>query len=169
MSMKSVLAVAALTMASVSTSWAAGGALTFVPNVTPPSSTASFSATVNGTFNDTWMFNVAPPGASLGTSITNISFGLTGGISSFAGTLASTPLNFGSSSFGPVVLNVLAGFTGTLTPGAYTLTVSGNAGSGASYGGNVVLTPVPEPETYALMLAGLGAVGFVASRRRPRV
>jgi len=26
--------------------------------------------------------------------------------------------------------------------------------------------PVPEPETYALMLAGLAAVGFVASRRR---
>jgi hypothetical protein len=28
------------------------------------------------------------------------------------------------------------------------------------------VTPVPEPETYALMLAGLGAVGFVARRRR---
>jgi hypothetical protein len=28
------------------------------------------------------------------------------------------------------------------------------------------LQPVPEPETYALMLAGLGVVGWVASRRR---
>lgn len=35
---------------------------------------------------------------------------------------------------------------------------------------NVALTigvsPVPEPETYAMMLAGLGAIGFLASRRR---
>lgn len=29
-----------------------------------------------------------------------------------------------------------------------------------------VTTPVPEPETYALLLAGLGAVAFVARRRR---
>jgi hypothetical protein len=29
-----------------------------------------------------------------------------------------------------------------------------------------VTTPIPEPETYALMLAGLGAIGFVARRRK---
>lgn len=31
---------------------------------------------------------------------------------------------------------------------------------------NFGVAPVPEPETYALMLAGLGAIGFVARRRR---
>jgi PEP-CTERM motif len=30
-----------------------------------------------------------------------------------------------------------------------------------------VTTPVPEPGTYALMLAGLGVIGFVMRRRRP--
>lgn len=30
----------------------------------------------------------------------------------------------------------------------------------------IIFTPVPEPGTYALMFAGLAAVGFVASRRR---
>ena len=39
--------------------------------------------------------------------------------------------------------------------------ISANAATG-------VFAPIPEPETYALMLAGLGALGFVARRRRGR-
>ena len=30
----------------------------------------------------------------------------------------------------------------------------------------MIYAPVPEPETYSLMLAGLAAIGFVARRRR---
>jgi hypothetical protein len=44
-------------------------------------------------------------------------------------------------------------------------------GSGASDGfeeWSAVTAAVPEPETYALMLAGFGALGFVARRRRPQ-
>lgn len=40
--------------------------------------------------------------------------------------------------------------------------VSANAATGVF----APVGPVPEPETYALMLAGLGALGFVARRRR---
>jgi hypothetical protein len=31
---------------------------------------------------------------------------------------------------------------------------------------NFSITPIPEPETYALMLAGLAALGFVSKRRK---
>jgi PEP-CTERM motif len=40
------------------------------------------------------------------------------------------------------------------------------AGQTVSIGYSYVFALVPEPETYALMLAGLAAVGFVAARRR---
>ena len=33
-----------------------------------------------------------------------------------------------------------------------------------SDGGTVMLAPVPEPETYGVLLAGLGVVGFLARR-----
>jgi hypothetical protein len=39
-------------------------------------------------------------------------------------------------------------------------------GNGGSLGAVSLTAPVPEPETCALMLAGRGAVGFVAQRRR---
>lgn len=47
------------------------------------------------------------------------------------------------------------------------LTVKGDRlGAGSNFQGSLVMNPVPEPETYALMLAGLAAVGFVARRRQ---
>lgn len=56
--------------------------------------------------------------------------------------------------------------------GGNTQTISG-ASLSSSFVANVTgagteifLAPIPEPETYALMLAGLGALGFVARRRR---
>jgi hypothetical protein len=54
--------------------------------------------------------------------------------------------------------------------GAYSLVISGiNSPGQASYSGNLSISvaAIPEPETYALMLAGLGLVGFMSKRRRP--
>ena len=45
-----------------------------------------------------------------------------------------------------------------------------DAGTANTYGGSLdnvsLVAAVPEPETYALMLAGLGAVGFMSRRRK---
>jgi hypothetical protein len=44
--------------------------------------------------------------------------------------------------------------------------VGSKTGAGANFSGSLILTPVPEPETYAMMLAGLAAFGFLARRRQ---
>jgi hypothetical protein len=72
----------------------------------------------------------------------------------------------GSSSWGPYsatapspggtwnYMQIVSRFT--LTPYKDVATISGTAS----------ITPIPEPESYAMLLAGLGMVGFMARRRR---
>ena len=107
---------------------------------------------------DFYMFTIAGPGTvsgsifSSGYAISAVTL-----IDSANVTIASdiTPSSF---SFGG------------LTAGSFKLSFLGmnSTPDSSFYGGSVgaVTTPVPEPETYALMLAGLGVIGFMASRRR---
>jgi hypothetical protein len=50
----------------------------------------------------------------------------------------------------------------------YALNVIGTVSSltGGSYNGSITVTPVPEPQTWAMMLGGLGLIGFMSFRRR---
>lgn len=52
--------------------------------------------------------------------------------------------------------------------GNYYLRVSGSlvSATSGSFGGSMMLTPVPEPETYGMLLAGLGVVGMLVRRRK---
>lgn len=71
----------------------------------------------------------------------------------FNGNSTLLPLNVGS-----IGLNM----TGQVFTFAY-----GGAKADQFYLAAMTATPVPEPEAWALMLAGLGAVGFVLRRRSP--
>ena len=99
------------------------------------------------------------------------SYFVMGGISSAKFTISSvmldsTPWTLTSGGANSLDLGTVA--IGPMT--SFVLTVTGMRDApGSNFSGQLVLTPVPEPETYALMLAGLGVVGFVAARRRPRV
>lgn len=163
MKIKSVIATAVLAAAGITNSIAA------VPTLNP---SASFSNTVSGLFTDTWTFNLGSA-STVAASLSNVEVSMGsfsfGKISNFSALLNGvTIFNLGtfSSSTPPVTIKtqILSG-SATLPAGNFTLQVSGNAGTGASYGGAIVAAPVPEPETYGMMLVGLGLMGAVARRR----
>lgn len=86
-------------------------------------------------------------------------------------TVGSTPeVSFYDGVF--LGLSYSAGTTGdgfTFTPGYSTsgdAFVSYDTPAGSSGAGSVIYAPVPEPETYAMLLAGLGLLGMMGRRRK---
>jgi hypothetical protein len=81
--------------------------------------------------------------------------------------------NGGGSMFGHTLSTF--GLGGTLPSGTWSVFVNGTSGQyqgGVSYSlpatSVPVAAPVPEPESYAMMLAGLGALGMLGRRRKAK-
>lgn len=153
---------AALAAASVSAFAVGPGPLGTIDN-TP---IAISNLPLSGIFQDVYSFTLADPGALSGNAVA-INFG--------GYNILGLTVTLQDASFAVVGSDASPadGFTFSgLAAGSYALNVLGYAegASGGFYAGGVIAetAPVPEPETYALMLAGLGLVGFVASRRKLR-
>jgi len=125
------------------------------------------NAGVVGAFTDTFAFTLTEGNffAALATSAVS-------SISSFtdisvSGTTGTTGNIFGIFSFATISGEALGQTTEVfLDAGSYNLMVSGVASaSSTGYTLNTV-TAVPEPSSIALMLGGLGLVGFMAARRK---
>jgi hypothetical protein len=144
-------------------------------NLTPGPVSGEFSGAFgdthswSGAFTDVFTFS-PPVGSSLvGGSLVTFDFPMT----------ASHDINFVSADLNGIAFTLSpngtfeTGTVSGVTSGTLVLTVHGIAGGtldrtpiDASYSGTINVDPVPEPATVSMLLAGIGALGFIARRRR---
>lgn len=90
---------------------------------------------------------------------------VSGSVESVFGNVSFSNLSIGGTT---VSLSPTSSFSfEDLAAGDYTMVVSGSAGRFLyAWGGTVMAQPVPEVQTFAMLLAGLGVMGALAVRRR---
>ncbi|MEY3252281.1 MAG: hypothetical protein RL227_1254 [Pseudomonadota bacterium] len=172
MKLKQLAMAAVIAVGSVSTAYAQDitQSIALVPN-----------ATVAGAFSAGWGATHQLAGAFTDTfTLTGATGGLFESVLANIGSMASSNFDFTSVSINGNAFTIsdagpvhLASFALGEVSGPLQLVVSGIAGDGlsqgtgiaASYGAMANVSPVPELETLAMMLAGLGVVGTAGRRR----
>jgi hypothetical protein len=172
---KSLIAAVVLATASLGSSAIMAAVITTPPQALNLVGTSAFFGDsfnidhMNDTFADHFTFSVSGLPADFDAIVSSISrTAQTGlditGLSLFTGGGTQVATGGVLQSGG---IDVWTMTSNLLPVGDYYIQVSGKmmSATSGSFGGAVMLAPVPEPAAYGMMLAGLGLVGFMARRR----
>jgi hypothetical protein len=123
-----------------------------------------------GLFEDIYLFTLPSGNNVFSTAVTNnltSVLGITGGEVSLYQTVAAVDTLVGAYAFNDSTGSISYSF-GALAGGSYhyAVTGTGTGSSGGFYTLSSAISAVPEPKTLALMLGGIGVIGFLAKRRR---
>ncbi len=173
---KHAVALAALSTAAMGAN-AANTTLGVLATGTAPNLFAGFAPL--GDFTDNWVFSL-PANAGSGYTVANFApagLGATFNTVFASMSLFSNPDGalFSGDEVGIHTVTALNTSSlklnwSTLATGNYYLKVVGetNGSQGGLYSLGITVTPVPEPESYAMLLAGLGVMGAIAVRRKSK-
>jgi hypothetical protein len=125
-------------------------------------SASSVKYAAGAVIDDLWTFHIDVPSSTSFGAQQTFSVAV-GAIKDFAGELV------GYGSFGPAVISGSQqnlSWAGNLAAGDYTVHITGTSVlRNTAYNATVSALPVPEPETYGMLLGGLALVGVVARRK----
>ena len=138
-------------------------------NVTPVSALSLFGATTTMALDRLYTQRFAAADTNIESAAFQLavweiiqessgSYSLTGGAFRASATPSSNTNDLAAITMG----NTWLGGLGSGASGGYTLT----ALTSGTRQDQMMATPIPEPETYMMLLAGLGLMGFVARRRQ---
>lgn len=144
--------------------------------VTAPSTYSDVVEVAVGSFSDQWIFDI-PTALFSGGSVSNLKISITnvGDLYNISGLSVqlydntnTVIVNLDSTSGSSANYKEGSGVFAPANDYYFTVSGTGTGSLGGQYVFAVSTLPVPEPETYAMLLAGLGILGAVARRRAAR-